>query len=116
MRVSGISNASFKGVYLSTGLNPGKQYELGAELRDLMSTANNTSEDANYKILDGEIEVDVYIDKYGRINKLDYDFSSLMSGVDEFTCTMLLSKYNEAGDVMIPPSIVAGAVEETKTE
>lgn len=87
-----------------------------AELRDLMSTANNTSEDANYKILDGEIEVDVYIDKYGRINKLDYDFSSLMSGVDEFTCTMLLSKYNEAGDVMIPPSIVAGAVEETKTE
>ncbi len=83
-----------------------------AELRDLMSTANNMSEDANYKILDGEIEVDVYIDKYGRINKLDYDFSSLMSGVDEFTCTMLLSKYNEAGDVMIPPSIVANAVEQ----
>ena len=83
-----------------------------AELRDLMETANNASEDANYQILNGEIEVDVYIDKYGRISKLEYDFSSLMSGVDEFTCTMNLSKYNEAGDVMIPPSIISGAVEE----
>ena len=83
-----------------------------AELRDLMQTANNSSKDANYQILNGEIEVDVYIDKFGRISMLEYDFSSLMSGVDEFTCTMNLSKYNEAGDVMIPPSIVSGAVEE----
>ena len=84
-----------------------------AELKDLMSTANNTSDDANYQIANGEIEVDVYIDKYGRISKLEYDFSSLMPGVEEFTCTMNLSKYNEAGDVMIPPSIVSGAVEES---
>ena len=37
MNISAISSASFKGVYLSTGLNPGKQYELGAELRDLIN-------------------------------------------------------------------------------
>ncbi len=83
-----------------------------AELADLMKTANSSSSDANYQIMNGEIDVDVYIDKYGRISKLDYDFSSLMSGIDEFTCTMVLSKYNEAGNVMIPPSILSGAVEE----
>ena len=82
-----------------------------AELADLMSTANSTSEDADYKVLNGDAEVDVYIDSYGRINKLEYDFSGLVSGVDNFTCTMELSKYNEAGDVMIPPSIIAGAQE-----
>lgn len=37
MQISGVSNASFKGVYLSTGLAPGKQYKLGAELRDLIN-------------------------------------------------------------------------------
>ena len=82
-----------------------------AELADLMSTANNSSEDADYKVLNGDVEVDVYIDSYGRISKLDYDFSGLVSGIDKFTCSMVLSKYNEAGDVMIPPSIKANAQE-----
>ena len=72
---------------------------------------NNSSEDADYKVLNGDVEVDVYIDSYGRISKLDYDFSGLVSGIDKFTCSMVLSKYNEAGDVMIPPSIKANAQE-----
>ena len=37
MNVSKVSNCSFKGVYLSTGLNPGKQYELGAQVRDVLN-------------------------------------------------------------------------------
>ena len=40
MNVSKVSNYSFKGVYLSTGLNPGKQYELGAQVRDLLNRSN----------------------------------------------------------------------------
>jgi hypothetical protein len=53
MKISGISNTSFKGVYLSTGLNPGKQYELGAELRDLLNKSgmSDTYEKKNKDIL-----------------------------------------------------------------
>ncbi len=85
-----------------------------AELNDLLNTSVITDEntEVDYQIINGEVEIDVYIDKYGRITKLDYDLHSLLSGADEFTYSMTLSKYNEAGSVMIPPSIVANAVEQ----
>ena len=37
MNISRVSNCSFKGVYLSTGLNPGKQYELGKQMREVLN-------------------------------------------------------------------------------
>ncbi len=53
MNLSRISNTSFKGVYLSTGLAPGKQYELGAEIRDLLNKSGmaDTYEKKNKDIL-----------------------------------------------------------------
>ncbi len=53
MKITGISNTNFKGVYLSTGLAPGKQYELGAQMRDLINKSglSDTYEKKNKDIL-----------------------------------------------------------------
>lgn len=37
MNVSKISGCSFKGVYLSNALEPGKQYDLGVKIRDFLN-------------------------------------------------------------------------------
>jgi len=84
------------------------------ELNDLMQVANS-SDDKDQKeiaINTGLVNVEVEIDDFGHITKIDYDFSSVMEGVDKATCTMKLSNYNYAGDIIIPESVRYGAVEE----
>ncbi|MBR6162805.1 hypothetical protein IKQ26_02775 [bacterium] len=44
MRITGISNVSFKGVYLSNYLEPGKQRELGKQVRDLLNKSGMAAE------------------------------------------------------------------------
>ncbi len=53
MNISRISNCSFKGVYLSNGLDFGKQYELGKQIRDLLNSSglSDTYEKENKDIL-----------------------------------------------------------------
>ncbi len=53
MNISPVSGTSFKGVYLSNSLAPGKQHELGAELRDLINKSGmaDTYEKKNKDIL-----------------------------------------------------------------
>lgn len=84
------------------------------EMNDLMNTANSADDKnkSQYEFKNGTIEVDVYISEFGYISKLDYDFSSLVEGIDKFTCTMKLSNFNRTEDVLIPESVRYGAVEE----
>ena len=87
------------------------------EMQDLMNTAKQ-ADDKNKKgenaleIKDGTVEIDVYVNEYGRVTKLDYDFSGMVEGIDKFTCTMKPSDYNTAGDVIIPESVRYGAKEQ----
>ncbi|MBQ8729776.1 MAG: hypothetical protein IJY81_01080, partial [Lachnospiraceae bacterium] len=63
------------------------------------------SGDNNSSAVRGSIDVDVYVSN-GYITKMEYDFTSLFSGFDEYTTTILFSNYNTAGDVQIPQRII----------
>lgn len=39
MNISKISSQNFKGVYLSNSLNPGKQRELGKQIKELLNSS-----------------------------------------------------------------------------
>jgi len=72
----------------------------------LMSAGN-----ADTYPINGDIYVEVYTEN-GYIAKLEYDFSGLIKGIDEFTTTIKYSNYDKAGDVEIPQSIIDNAKEQ----
>ena len=63
---------------------------------------------ADTSAINGEIYVDVYTEN-GYIKKLEYDFSNIVSGFEEFSATIKFDNYNTAGDVNIPQEVIASA-------
>lgn len=73
------------------------------EIKGLMD-----SSDANTSAITGDVDVDVYTEN-NYIVKLEYDFSDMVSGIDEFTITINFSNFDKAGDVEIPQTVVDNA-------
>ncbi len=82
------------------------------ELNDLMDVANSGDDQNDVEFKNGTVDVEVYINEYGRVSKIVYDFGPLVPGADKFTCEMKVFDYNRAGDILIPESIRYGATEE----
>lgn len=74
------------------------------DVKGLMASGN-----ASTATLNGDVYVDVYTEN-GYITKLEYDFTKLLKGFDLFTTTIKFSNYNNAGDVVIPQSVINNAV------
>ena len=75
MRISGISNYSFKGVYLSNYLEPGKQHELGKQVRDFLNKSGLADE---YEKEDKDILIEKGAKSGIRIVPAKYDVKRLL--------------------------------------
>ena len=62
----------------------------------------------NATALSGDIYVEVFTEN-GYITRLEYDFTSMISGFEKFTTTIRYSNYDNAGDVEIPQSVIDNA-------
>jgi hypothetical protein len=72
------------------------------EMKKLMA-----SDEFDLSLIKGDLFVDVYKEN-GHVVKLEYDFSDVIDGIDEFKLTVGFSSFNQAGDVVIPQEVLDG--------
>ena len=82
------------------------KYKIKLDMKDASGVVNSTN--SKMPAAKGDIYVVVYT-KDGKIEKLEYDFSSNFSSFDLFITTIKISNYNNAGNVTIPNSIISSA-------
>lgn len=76
------------------------------EVDGLMDSGN-----VNISEISGDIYVEVYTEN-GYINRIEYDFTNMIKGLEKFTTIIKCYNYNNAGDVEIPQSVIDNAKEQ----